>query len=329
MAIQTDAPVLEVKELSKHYALKSSQALLKAVDHVSLSVREGETLGIVGESGSGKSTLAKLMLQLEKPTSGSVLLHGTDLSTVDRKEMRAVKRNIQAVFQDPYASLNPRMKAKDVVTEPLLVHERLSRKALEARALALLQEVGLDESHMHRYPHEFSGGQRQRLSIARAIALKPEVVICDEPVSALDVSIQAQILNLLKELQKTYRMSYLFIAHGLPAVKYISDRVAIMYAGQIMEIGSRETIFTQPRHPYTYTLLEAVPVSHPSQRKRRLPREAERVDMSHTTPACPFYGRCPNRQDVCASVRPELSEHEPGVWYACHHPNTIEKEITS
>lgn len=265
-------PLLEVKQLSKSFLLSkkkrgTSDTILKAVNDVSFSLSKGETLGIVGESGSGKSTIAKMILQLLEPSSGSVHFQGTDVRKHSKADQKQMKANIQAVFQDPYASLNPRMKAKEIVTEPLLIHKQISKSDRDQRAIELLEEVGLGRQHLNRYPHEFSGGQRQRLSIARAIALKPDLIVCDEAVSALDVSTQAQILNLLKELQATYSLSYLFIAHGLPVVKHISDRVAIMKNGELIEIGETEQIFNDPQQPYTKSLLQAVPPAHPRDRK--------------------------------------------------------------
>ncbi|MBN6205791.1 ABC transporter ATP-binding protein [Ralstonia pickettii] len=251
--------LLEVKGLKKYFSDKKNGPVLKAVDDVTFQVQRGETLGIVGESGSGKSTVAKMIMQLEEPTEGEIFFHGKNIKSLTKGE----KRKLQIIFQDPYGSLNPRMKAKDIVTEPLLIHEKMPKRERYKQALKLLQEVGLEKEHLNRYPHQFSGGQRQRLSIARAIALKPDLIVCDEAVSALDVSLQAQILHLLSSLQKTYGIAYIFIAHGLPAVRLISDRIAIMYKGKIVETGSRDEIFENPRHEYTKTLLDAVPPSHP------------------------------------------------------------------
>lgn len=255
--------LLEVKGLKKYFSEKKNGPVLKAVDDVTFQVQRGETLGIVGESGSGKSTVAKMIMQLEEPTEGEILFHGKNIKSMTKAE----KRKLQIIFQDPFGSLNPRMKAKDIVTEPLLIHEKMSKRERYEQALKLLQEVGLEKGHLNRYPHQFSGGQRQRLSIARAIALKPDLIVCDEAVSALDVSLQAQILHLLSSLQKTYGIAYIFIAHGLPAVRLISDRIAIMYKGKIVETGSRDEIFENPRHDYTKTLLDAVPPSHPRLRE--------------------------------------------------------------
>ncbi|MFB4258455.1 ATP-binding cassette domain-containing protein [Shouchella clausii] len=264
----TSELLLDVRHLSKTFPLKKSKTnkapSFKAVDDVSFQVFKGETLGIVGESGSGKSTVAKMILQLLEPTNGEIYFLGQNLAN----QSKATKRRMQAVFQDPYASLNPRMRAKEIVTEPLILHKQLNKKNRDDKALELLHEVGLSEQHLNRFPHEFSGGQRQRLSIARAIALKPDLIICDEAVSALDVSIQAQILKLLKSLQTSYGLSYIFIAHGLPTVKQLSNRVAIMHKGKIVEIGETNDIFQSPKHTYTKSLLKAVPPSHPRDRHK-------------------------------------------------------------
>lgn len=268
----TSESLLDVRHLSKTFPLKKSKTnkapSFKAVDDVSFQVFKGETLGIVGESGSGKSTVAKMILQLLEPTSGEIYFLGQNLANQSKAESKATKRRMQAVFQDPYASLNPRMRAKEIVTEPLILHKQLHKKKRDDKALELLHEVGLSEQHLNRFPHEFSGGQRQRLSIARAIALKPDLIICDEAVSALDVSIQAQILKLLKSLQTSYGLSYIFIAHGLPTVKQLSNRVAIMHKGKIVEIGETNDIFQSPKHTYTKSLLKAVPPSHPRDRHK-------------------------------------------------------------
>ncbi|MGN7284861.1 ATP-binding cassette domain-containing protein [Shouchella rhizosphaerae] len=268
----TSESLLDVRHLSKTFPLKKSKtnkaSSFKAVDDVSFQVFKGETLGIVGESGSGKSTVAKMILQLLEPTSGEIYFLGQNLANQSKAESKATKRRMQAVFQDPYASLNPRMRAKEIVTEPLILHKQLHKKKRDDKALELLHEVGLSEQHLNRFPHEFSGGQRQRLSIARAIALKPDLIICDEAVSALDVSIQAQILKLLMSLQTSYGLSYIFIAHGLPTVKQLSNRVAIMHKGKIVEIGETNDIFQSPKHTYTKSLLKAVPPSHPRDRHK-------------------------------------------------------------
>ncbi|SES66067.1 oligopeptide transport system ATP-binding protein [Oceanobacillus limi] len=317
--------LLKVAGLKKHFPVqkkgnKKEQQVVKAVDGVSFHVRAGETLGIVGESGSGKSTVAKLIMQLLQPTEGEVVFQDKDIFNQTKKQRKQTQKRIQMVFQDPYASLNPRMTAKQIVTEPLRIHEKMSKEDLDKRALELLEEVGLGKHHLNRYPHQFSGGQRQRLSIARAIALKPNLIVCDEAVSALDVSIQAQILNLLKQLQKNYGIAFIFIAHGLPAVKHISDRIAIMYAGQIVEIADRDVLFTNPKHPYTKALLDAVPPSNPRHRKEKTLVKGEPPSLMSPTRGCPFVSRCPNATEGCHTNAPELLEHEVNHHYACHHP---------
>lgn len=259
--------LLDVSHVSKSFPVKESASSFTAVNDVSFQVFKGETLGIVGESGSGKSTLARMILQLLTPDSGDITFLGKKLFHLSRSEQKESKSRLQAVFQDPYGSLNPRMRAQEIVTEPLLIHRQLSKRNQKQKALELLKEVGLKAEHLNRFPHEFSGGQRQRLSIARAIALKPDLIVCDEAVSALDVSIQAQVLDLLQSLQKQYGISYIFIAHGLPTVKDISHRVAIMNKGEIVEIGETEDIFHAPTQSYTKALLQAVPISHPKYRK--------------------------------------------------------------
>lgn len=268
-------PLLEVKGLKKHFPLKkgilSKQVgVVRAVDGLDFAVNQGETLGIVGESGCGKSTAGQLILRLLDATEGEIWFEGRDLNRLSKEEMRSVRRDLQIIFQDPFSSLNPRMKVEDIIAEPLKVHSDYKGAALKKRVSELLEVVGLGPHHAHRHPHEFSGGQRQRIGIARALALNPKLIVCDEPVSALDVSIQSQILNLLKKLQKEFRLTFIFIAHGLPAVKHISDRIAVMYLGKIVELADREALFARPRHPYTEALISAVPNPHPSRRKERI-----------------------------------------------------------
>ena len=290
---------------------------------MSFSIRQGETLGIVGESGCGKSTLGNTIIRLLKPTEGQVLFEGQDLAKLSRKELIKYRKDIQMIFQDPYSSLNPRMRVEEIIAEPLKTHHIASGKELHEKVLELMHNVGLDESYASRFPHEFSGGQRQRIGIARALALQPKLVICDEPVSALDVSIQAQILNLLKELQRTYGLTYIFIAHGLPTVKHISDRIAVMYLGQIVELADKESLFAQPMHPYTEGLLEAIPLPDPDLRKQEENRDILKGDIPNALDppsGCHFHPRCPYADDTCRTICPHLKELQPGHFVACHHP---------
>ena len=319
--------ILEVRNLKKYFPVTSGVltqrivGVIKAVDDVSFSVREGETLGLVGESGCGKTTTVRCILQLERPSGGEVLFEGKDLARVDEAELRALRRRIQVIFQDPYGSLNPRMTVGQIVGEPLTVHGLVaSRGAGFARAAELLSVVGLSGNLADRYPHELSGGQRQRVGIARALALEPRLIVCDEPVSALDVSIQAQIINLLEELQSRLGLTYLFIAHDLSVVRHISDRVVVMYLGRIAEVADRKSLYEDPVHPYTRALLSAVPIPDPrleAQRERTVLRGE--VPSSLTPPGgCVFHPRCPIAEARCSAETPLLREIRPGHWGACH-----------
>ncbi|GAA2749513.1 dipeptide ABC transporter ATP-binding protein [Kitasatospora cinereorecta] len=312
-------PILEVKDLVKHYPLhqgilfKKQVGAVKAVDGISFALHKGETLGIVGESGCGKSTLAKVLMNLERATAGQVLYKGEDISRLSGAALKAVRRNIQMVFQDPYTSLNPRMTVGDIIGEPFEIHPEVAPKGDRRKAVQdLLDVVGLNPEYINRYPHQFSGGQRQRIGIARGLALKPEVIICDEPVSALDVSVQAQVINLLDQLQKDFELSYMFIAHDLSIVRHISDRVGVMYLGKMVEIGSDEEIYEHATHPYTQALLSAVPVPDPTGREGR-----ERIILSGDIPSpanppsgCRFRTRCWKAEERCSTELPLLAVPE-------------------
>ena len=317
--------LLEVRNLVKYFRIGGGlfggrPGLVRAVDGVSFAIQRGETLGLVGESGCGKTTTGRCILQLERPTSGEVLFEGRELTTLGPAELRAVRRRIQVIFQDPYSSLNPRMTVGQIIGEPIAVHGIVTgASARRDRVRDLLQRVGLSPKHDSRYPHELSGGQRQRVGIARALAVEPALIICDEPVSALDVSIQAQIINLLEDLQSEFGLTYLFIAHDLAVVRHISDRVAVMYLGKIVEISDRKTLYDEPLHPYTRALLSAVPIPDPA-----LEAERERVVLRGEVPSplnppsgCVFHPRCPIAVERCASVIPDLREVKPGHWAAC------------
>ncbi len=316
-------PVIEVSGLTKHYPVK--KGLLRrtvgqvfAVDGVSFAIHEGETLGLVGESGCGKSTVARTVLRLLEPTGGSIRINGRDITHLGKAALRPYRREMQIVFQDPFSSLNPRMSAGDIVAEPLKVHGIGSRSEREARAAALFEQVGLRAGQMKSFPHEFSGGQRQRLGIARALALDPRLIVADEPVSALDVSIQAQVINLLMDLQREKRLSYLFIAHDLAVVEHISHRVAVMYLGKIVESAPRADLFLDPQHPYTEALLAAVPVPNPRLKRAKRLIGGEVPSPMNPPPGCPFHTRCPYVFARCRVEVPALREVRPGHLAACH-----------
>ena len=320
-----DAPLLEIRHLVKHFTVAGGmfgggRGVVRAVDDVSFTIPRGETLGLVGESGCGKTTTGRAILQLDRPTSGQVLFEGRDLATLDDAGLRDMRRRMQVIFQDPYSSLNPRMTVGQMIAEPLKVHGIVSEPAARAaRVSRLLERVGLLPQHAARYPHELSGGQRQRVGIARALAMEPSLIVCDEPVSALDVSIQAQIINLLEDLQRELGLTYLFIAHDLAVVRHISDRIAVMYLGKIVEIADRRALYEDPRHPYTKALLAAVPIPDPELEAKR-----ERVVLGGEVPSplapppgCVFHPRCPIAVDRCPREIPELREVQPGHWAAC------------
>lgn len=328
-----DHPLLEVKGLKMAFDVtekrfSKERHYLKAVDGVDFFVRRGETLGIVGESGCGKSTTGKLIMQLLEPTEGSIIFDGIDLRSLSNEEMRKKRKDLQMIFQDPYSSLNPRMRVFDIIAEPLISHRVAKGRELYDQVLELMDVVGLNKAHAYRFPHEFSGGQRQRIGIARALALKPKLIVCDEPVSALDVSIQSQVLNLLVKLQREYNLTYIFIAHGLPAVKHISDRIAVMYLGRIVEIGNKEQLFSNTKHPYTEGLLSAVPIPDPEMRDKKN-RIILKGDMpSPVTPpsGCTFRTRCMYATEKCSEVVPPLTEQESGHFVACHYPLDTKKQ---
>jgi oligopeptide transport system ATP-binding protein len=320
------APLLEVRDLVKHFPVGGGMfakpaGQVRAIDGVSFTLRKGETLGLVGESGCGKTTTGRCILQLERPTRGSIVFEGIDLVTLDAAALRAVRRRIQVIFQDPYSSLNPRMTVAQILAEPLKVHGIVRDKGeRELRVRELLGQVGLLPQHGERYPHQLSGGQRQRVGIARALAMQPSLIVCDEPVSALDVSIQAQIINLLEELQSELGLTYLFIAHDLSVVRHISDRVAVMYLGKVVEITDRQRLYEEPLHPYTQALLSAVPIPDP-----KLEAKRERTVLRGEVPSplkppsgCVFHPRCPMAVDRCSAEIPALREIRPGHWAACH-----------
>jgi len=298
------------------------KAMLKAVDDVSLRIQPGETLGLVGESGCGKSTLGRLLLRLHEPTSGAIRFDGTDITPLRHRALREVRRSMQIVFQDPYGALNPRMTVEDIVMEPMLIHGAKADAATRAKVAAMLEKVGLPARARSGYPHEFSGGQRQRIGIARALALSPRFVVCDEAVSALDVSVQAQIVNLLQDLQQEMGLTYLFIAHDLSVVRHISDRVAVMYLGKVVEAAGKRAIYAAPRHPYTRALIASVPASHPASRSRgRRPRIAGDIPSAFNPPSgCRFHTRCPHVMPICREQAPPLAEPVPGHAVACHLP---------
>jgi oligopeptide transport system ATP-binding protein len=315
-------PLLEVKDLVKHYAvrggvLRRQVGTVHAVDGVSFSVGVGETLGLVGESGCGKSTVARTVLRLVEPTSGSIKLNGTEITPLSKSELRPVRRSMQIVFQDPFASLNPRMTAGDIVGEPLSVHGLASGDEKQARVAELFRQVGLRPDQMKNYPHQFSGGQRQRICIARALALGPSLIVCDEPVSALDVSIQAQVINLLIDLQRNHGFSYLFIAHDLAVVAHISHRVAVMYLGRIVEIADKTELFANPRHPYTQALLASVPVANPKTKRLKPMVDGDVPSPINPPSGCAFHTRCRYVMDRCKTERPALVETGTGHQVAC------------
>jgi len=320
-------PLVEVEGLVKHFPMKKGFFIstdigaVRAVDGVSFEVGEGETLGLVGESGCGKSTVARTVLRLIEPTDGSIMLDGHDVTRLGKSEMRPYRRQMQIIFQDPFSSLNPRMSAGDIVGEPLQVHHIAHGKEKDRLVAEIFDQVGLRRSQIKGFPHEFSGGQRQRIGIARALALKPKFIVCDEPVSALDVSIQAQIINLMQDLQRELHLTYLFISHNLAVVRHIADRVAVMYLGKIVEYADKETLFTKPQHPYTEALLSAVPVPNPKLKREKRLLQGDVPSPINPPPGCAFHTRCPYAEARCKVEAPVLRETAAGHGVSCHLVN--------
>nr|WP_204343748.1 dipeptide ABC transporter ATP-binding protein [Paenibacillus elgii] len=314
--------MVEVKNLRKVFPIKKGwfgkPALLQAVDNVSFSIRKGETFSIVGESGCGKSTTGRLITRLLAPSEGEIWFDGQEIGKLDEARIRPLRRQMQMVFQDPYASLNPRMKIKDIIAEPLLIHEKMSAAEREKDVQRLLEVVGLSSFHGERYPHEFSGGQRQRVGIARALAVKPSLIVADEPVSALDVSIQSQVLNLLQDLQEEFGLTYLFISHDLSVVEHISDRIGVMYLGSMVELADKDSIYEKPLHPYTQALFSSVPVPDPRLKREKIVLKGDLPSPVNPPSGCRFHTRCPAAMDVCRAKAPVFQEQEPGHYVACH-----------
>jgi oligopeptide/dipeptide ABC transporter ATP-binding protein len=312
-----------VKNLTKHFPVtggmfSGSGEVVHAVDNVSFSIRRGETLGLVGESGCGKSTTGRIILRLLEPTSGAVYFNGTDIFSLDKKSLRALRRRMQIIFQDPYASLNPRMKVHQIVGEGLRVHHLAERNEIRDRVAQVLDKVGIGHDQLDRYPHEFSGGQRQRIGIARALALNPELIVADEPVSALDVSIQAQVVNLLQDIQQEFHLTYLFIAHDLSVVKHISNRIIVMYLGKLFELAPTDTLFKSPAHPYTQCLLSAIPIPEPDIKSTPIPVKGDVPSPINPPSGCCFHPRCPQRFEPCDKIVPQWVEIAPDHFVACH-----------
>lgn len=308
--------ILDVKHLKKHFPVKQGLlmrevAQVKAVDDISLEIKRGETIGLVGESGCGKSTLGRALIRLYEPSSGAVTFNGRDFLNLKGEDLRRERRNMQMIFQDPYASLDPRMTVGQILSEPFEIHGILKSKEREAKVKSLLETVGLKASHINRYPHEFSGGQKQRICIARALALEPSLIICDEPVSALDVSIQAQILNLMKDLQQKFNLTYVFISHDLSVIEHVCDRIAVMYLGKIVEIATREELFKNPQHPYTQALIQAIPRIGEGKRRIKKSLGGEVPSPLNPPSGCAFHPRCPHRMEICNKRVPTLMNHNP------------------
>ena len=324
----SNTPLLELQDIVKHFPVTGGMFLrqiasVRAVDGVNLEIREGETLGLVGESGCGKSTLGRLILRLEEPTSGDILFRGESILGYDKGQMRALRREMQIIFQDPFSSLNPRKNVAHIIGEPLYVHGMTNRREREKKVLRLLEVVGLKREHMRRYPHQFSGGQRQRIGVARALALNPKLVICDEAVSALDVSIQAQVINLLQDLQEEFGLTYLFISHDLSVVEHISNRIAVMYLGEVVELADSDTLYKEPIHPYTQALLSAAPVPDPKRMSKRTTLIGDVPSPINPPLGCRFHTRCPFARDTCSREAPQLNEVRENHFVACFFAGSV------
>src|SRR5215210_1312286 len=315
--VERDGELVRVRALVKHFPVEGGDDVVRAVDGVTFEIYQGETLGLVGESGCGKSTVGRCLLRLIEPTRGTIHFGGQDVRALKGGDLRALRREMQIIFQDPYASLNPRMKVRDIVAEPLIIHGIGDKREQRARVAELLSKVGLDPDYMNRYPHEFSGGQRQRIGIARALALNPKLIVADEPVSALDVSVQAQVVNLLEDLQQEFKLTYLFISHGLAVVEHISDRVAVMYLGRVVEVASAEELYRNPLHPYTRALLSAIPVPDPTRKRDRIVLKGDVPTPINPPSGCRFHTRCPEAIPDCSRIDPDLREVAPGHTVAC------------
>lgn len=314
----TNQTLVEVSNLTKHFPASNKQ-LVRAVDGVSFAIQRGETFGLVGESGCGKTTVGRCLLRLIEPTGGQVRFDGRNLTDINRTELRGLRRRMQIIFQDPYSSLNPRMKVGQIIAEPLAIHGVASKTEQREKVAELLSVVGLDPDYASRYPHQFSGGQRQRIGIARALALNPDFIVADEPVSALDVSVQAQVVNLLQDLQAQFGLTYLFISHGLAVVKHISSRVGVMYLGKLVELAPADEIYLRPLHPYTQALLAAIPLTDPDAKKREVQRLSGDVPTPLNPPSgCRFHTRCPHATERCKIEEPKFTEISPNHWSACH-----------